>query len=442
MRLVRLILVVLLMCAELCAQPQTAPTLPPAPASEAITLSAALWMAQAHSAQFRAAQANAALAKEDRVQARSALLPGIAYNDQFLYTQGNGTQSGRFIASNGVHEYVSQGTAHQVISLQQFAEYRKAGAVAAMARARAEVAARGLVVTVVRSYYAVLAAERKHANASVAGEEAAQFLSLSEKLEAGGEAAHSDVLKAQLQRNDRKRNLNDSQVELLNSRLELAVLILPSVTDSFKLADDLGEQPSLPQLEEVQEAAADKNPELRAAMASVRASYAELNASRAAHLPCLALDVFYGIDASHFATRSQGVGNQEVRNLGYAASATLNIPVFNWGATESRVRQSLIRLDQAKLELTVAQKQVLANVEEFYHEADAASAALATLRQSVEIAAESLRLIGLRYQAGESTVLEVVDAQNTLNTARNAYVDGSLRYRLALANLQTLTGTL
>jgi outer membrane protein len=51
-------------------------------------------------------------------------------------------------------------------------------------------------------------------------------------------------------------------------------------------------------------------------------------------------------------------------------------------------------------------------------------------------------LTTLRYQAGESTVLEVVDAQNTLTAARNAYDDGQARYRIAQANLQTLTGTL
>jgi outer membrane protein TolC len=48
----------------------------------------------------------------------------------------------------------------------------------------------------------------------------------------------------------------------------------------------------------------------------------------------------------------------------------------------------------------------------------------------------------LRYQGGESTVLEVVDAQNTLTQARNAYSDGVVRYRAALAGLQTLTGTM
>jgi outer membrane protein TolC len=51
-----------------------------------------------------------------------------------------------------------------------------------------------------------------------------------------------------------------------------------------------------------------------------------------------------------------------------------------------------------------------------------------------------LRLVGLRYQAGESTALEVVDAENTVTSARNAYDDARLRYRVAVANLQTLTG--
>jgi outer membrane protein TolC len=48
----------------------------------------------------------------------------------------------------------------------------------------------------------------------------------------------------------------------------------------------------------------------------------------------------------------------------------------------------------------------------------------------------------LRYQAGEATALEIVDAQNTLITARNNYDDGEVRYRVAIANLQTLTGSL
>jgi outer membrane protein TolC len=64
-----------------------------------------------------------------------------------------------------------------------------------------------------------------------------------------------------------------------------------------------------------------------------------------------------------------------------------------------------------------------------------------SLGQSAELAADSSRLTTMRYQAGEATVLEVVDAQNTLTQARNAFNDGQARFRVALANLQTLTGT-
>ena len=64
------------------------------------------------------------------------------------------------------------------------------------------------------------------------------------------------------------------------------------------------------------------------------------------------------------------------------------------------------------------------------------------MRSSTDLAVESLRLTVLRYQAGEATAFEVVDSQNTVTLARNAYDDGLARYRVALTNLQILTGTL
>jgi outer membrane protein len=80
------------------------------------------------------------------------------------------------------------------------------------------------------------------------------------------------------------------------------------------------------------------------------------------------------------------------------------------------------------------------DLQSFYKEAEASHAELDSLKLSTEMAAESLRLTTLRYQAGEATVLEVVDAQNTLTQTRNLYDDGQARFRLAIANLQTLTG--
>jgi outer membrane protein TolC len=63
------------------------------------------------------------------------------------------------------------------------------------------------------------------------------------------------------------------------------------------------------------------------------------------------------------------------------------------------------------------------------------------VRETADLAGEELRLTTLRYQAGQASALEVVDAQNALSQARNAYDDSQARFRLALAQLQTLTGS-
>lgn len=120
--------------------------------------------------------------------------------------------------------------------------------------------------------------------------------------------------------------------------------------------------------------------------------------------------------------------------------ATLNIPIWNWGATQSKVKQAELQRDQAKRELSLAQRKLLAEMQSLYAEASTAADELASLQRSAELGAESLRLTTLRYKNGESTVLEVVDAQNVATLSDAAYQDGAVRYRVALANLQTLTG--
>ena len=41
------------------------------------------------------------------------------------------------------------------------------------------------------------------------------------------------------------------------------------------------------------------------------------------------------------------------QNLGYVAQATLNIPVWTWGAIRSKVKQAELKREQAQLDLTL-----------------------------------------------------------------------------------------
>jgi outer membrane protein TolC len=370
------------------------------------------------------------------VQARAALLPNINYTNAFIYTQGNGV-TGVYIANNGVHEYISQGIAHEALSFGSLADYHRASAAQALAQARSEIAARGLVVTVVQNFYGVLASHDKTENVARATNEAQHFLELSKKLEAGGEVAHSDVIKAQIQANDAQRLLQDTKLMEQNARLTLAVLLFPDFFQDFTLVNDLAAAPVLPDRTAAEQLAKTNNPELRAALSAVSVAEKEVTVAKAGHLPSLSVDMFYGIDANQFATEDR----TGLRNLGYSGAATLNIPVFSWGATQSKVKQAELQRHQAQVELSAAQRKALADFQSFYAEAQTAQGQLDTLRDSAALAADSLRLTTLRYQSGEATALEVVDAQNTLTAAGNALSDGESRYHLALANLQTLTGT-
>lgn len=432
----------------LTAQTQSASATPTSGAPITITLQDALQRARLNDPQYRSAITGLGLAREDRVQARAGLLPNLNYNNSFIYTQGTGPlpvncaantlgcPTSKFIANNGVHEYISQADVHQALSLTNFADYRRSSAALAQARAKAEIATRGLVVTVTQSYYGLVVAQRKYSTAQRAAAEAAHFLDISQKLESGGEVAHADVIKARIHAQQQQRDLQEAQLSMERSRLDLAVLLFPDFNQDFTVVDDLQTPEPLPTFAEVETAGKKNNPDLRAALAAFEVSNHEVTAAWGGLLPALSVDYFYGIDSNKFAIRTDGV-----RNLGYSTVATLQIPIFSWGSDRSKLKQAELRRDQAHVELTFAQRQLLSHLRQFYSEAETARSEMESLFSSAELAADSMRLTTLRYQAGESTVLEVVDAQNTLTQARNAYDDAQARFRLAVANLQTLTGT-
>jgi outer membrane protein TolC len=413
-----------------------------------ITLDEALRRAEANEPSYAAASAVSQSSALDRLIALGALLPSVVYHNQALYTQANGLQNQagqgvvaqpapRFIANNAVREYASQASINETLGLGRLAGVRRADAAEAMAEAELEIARRGLVAAVTGMFYGSLAAEHKRTVADRALQEAADFSKLTSEREQARAAAHADVVKAQLMEQQRQRDLEDAGVAAEKARLELGVLLFPDPRTPYALKADEG-APDLPSQAEVEEAAARNNPELKSALAALGVSNADVQAARAAYLPDLGLNVTYGIDAPQLAVN----GPENARNLGYSASVTLDIPVWDWLSTEHRVKQSEIRRDAARITLNATQRQLIARLDEAYSETAAARDQLASLEESVATAAESLRLTKLRYTGGEATVLEVVDAQSAFVMAENAREDGRVRYEAARANLKTLTGTM
>src|SRR5262249_8538603 len=158
----------------------------------------------------------------------------------------------------------------------------------------------------------------------------------------------SDAIKAQLQLQQQQRALQDAQLEMDRSRMELAVMIFPRFNESFTTVDDLENLAPVPSYEEMEKAAGEHNPQLRAGLAALRAANQQVAMAWGGFLPTLTLNYFYGIDANRFAVNGfDSASNSTFRSLGYSATATLQLPVWSWGAGRSKVKSAGLVRDQA-----------------------------------------------------------------------------------------------
>ena len=440
-----------------CAGPASANSLPQAPQpaaasanspAPAITLSQAMALAIQNDPAFATARAAAGSARLDAAITRSALLPNASANGVFTYTEPSGFVNKDapiglrdlpiFVANDSVHEYWAQILVNQTISLPNIANWRRSRAVAAQASADLESARRDLLVRVVAAYFGVVDTAEKAAVAQRALNEAQSFQDLTQKLEKGREVAQADVVKADLSVQQRQRDFADATLAAEKARLDLGVLLFADPLTPYTLADQKQLPGSLPDEATVQADAAHNNPDLRSALSAMKAAQNEVWAARLAYLPSIGLNYTYGINAPEVAANAPGA----VRNLGYSASVTINMPLWDWFSTQDKVRQSELREKASQAALTNTQRLLIAQLDEYYQEARVAEGQVASLETSVDTARESLRLTRMRYSAGEALALEVVDAENALAQAESALADGRLRAQVARANLQTLTGVL
>lgn len=414
-----------------------------------VTLQDALQRARKLDPTLLGALSDAKSAREDRLQARNAMLPTISGTSQYLNTQGNGiTPDGRYVTNDGIHVYRDWAILHQDLSpgiLMGTANIR-AKAAEALANAKTEIARRGLAVTVTKIYYGLVAAQRKYATAQAGLDQAKHFMDITQALERQGQAPHSDAVKAEIAYRIQKQAFDEARFAMEDTRLDLSVILFPDFNANFSVEDDLDSVPALPPFPEVQELAEKQNPDMRVALETAREADLDVKLAQTGFLPTLTVDGDYGIEANCFglhcsqsAFDAQKTG--QLPSLGYFLTISLTVPVWDWGTLRSKLHQAEYKQESAKAALSLAKRTDVSELYATYDEAMIARTELDDSSSTAELAAESLRLTNLRYPAGAAPASDVVDAETALVTARNAHADAQVRYRMLLSTLQTFTGS-
>jgi multidrug efflux system outer membrane protein len=230
-----------------------------------------------------------------------------------------------------------------------------------------------------------------------------------------GIASALDVLQAQgalsdalVQRREtgRQRAILERQLGQLTGQLDLRV----QAGELFALPVPPTPPAGLPS------ALLDRRPDIRAAEESLAASNAQIGVARAALFPAISLTGALGAQSAMFSNLlGSGAG---IWSLGYA----LALPIFDGGRRDARVDQAVARQHQALAGYQKAVETGFREVSEGLTNVAESGAAETELAARLKAARDALEFSNLRYEAGYSPFLEVLDAQRTANEAELAFV--------------------
>ena len=151
-----------------------------------------------------------------------------------------------------------------------------------------------------------------------------------------------------------------------------------------------------------------RRPDLRQAEAELVAANARIDEARAQYFPAVALTARLGSESSELSDLFSGPA------VVWTVAGSLFQPIFNAGRIASQVDAATSRREQAEL-------AYVATVQSAFRDAHDALAAHRTARDSLAAQedrraqfAEALRLAELRYKAGYTSYLEVLDNQRNL----------------------------
>jgi outer membrane protein len=244
----------------------------------------------------------------------------------------------------------------------------------------------------------------------------------------------SDLLSAKVFVSQMKDRQIRAQNDLAVAEMQLAREMGMAVDAQAEPAASLAE-PGMPgkTIEEWMHIALEQRPGLRSAQLQETAMGDETKAVKAEFGPKIGLFGSAERDA-------MALGGPSGTN--WTAGARLEFNVFAGGAQKARLAESAANANKAKHNVEWFRSGVQMEVRRAYLDGNAAAQRAASARGAVDQAKESLRIVQNRYEAGLTTVTELLRAQTAQLDATTAYLAALQDWQVARAQLERAAGLL
>ena len=292
--------------------------------------------------------------------------------------------------------------------------------------------ARDLVVLVAANgYLQTLAADARTQSARAQLQTSGTLYQQAQDLKQNGIVAGIDVLRAEVRLNGDRQRVTVFQNEFEKARLQLARLIGLPVGQPFTLSTDLPNVP-VPDLtiEQALAQAYRDRPDYLAAQERVRAAEASRAAAFSEQLPSVQVNANYGALGL---TAADSVAT-------YTLAGAVIIPIFQGGRSQGRLAEADADLRQRRAEAEDMRAQIYYDVRTAFFDLQANGEQLQVATRSRELANQELTQARDRFAAGVANNLEVVQAQQSVTTADEQYIDALLGYDVSKAVLARSLG--
>jgi outer membrane protein TolC len=292
--------------------------------------------------------------------------------------------------------------------------------------------ARELVVTVVVANYLLLIADQSEVASAESQEDTAKALfQQTSDQHTAGLAAAVDVLRSQVELQSRQQKLIVARNNLEKQKLVLARAIGLPPGQKFEITTQVAYQDlSIPPLDDAIQSAYKARPDFQSQLSQVRSAELLRKASSAERYPSIEQVADYGITGVNPASTHGTVD----------AAVTLRLPIFQGGRVHGDVLRADASLQRANQVLEDLRAQIDQEVRDAYLDLQATAQEVSVEKSTVTLATETLRQSRDRFRSGVTDNIEVVQAQDALATANDAYIASLYSYNLAKISLAKAIG--
>jgi outer membrane protein TolC len=381
-------------------------------------------------------------ARAERLRRLSALLPDIRGQLSGTRKQLNLTASGFKGPIDGINIStivgpfgVADARVYATQSIFNLSEIRrwKSTAAAEEASRYSNRNDRELVILLAGSAYLTVISDRATVAATRAQVTAAETLhAQAVDRNKSGVVAAIDVLRARVELQTEQQRLIAAENQLALDKLALARVIGLPKGQAFEVTDSV---PYAPldgiTLKEALERAITTRADYLSAKASVRAAELRRQSAAAANYPWLAANADYGdIGSPNFGT-SHGT---------FSVGVTLTVPIFQGTRVRADILEADSVLQQRKAELANLDGEIDEQVRRAFLNLQSSSDLVAVARGNIELAGQTLVQAQDRFSAGVATNLDVVQAQESVAAANQAYIASLYSYNVAKLSLAQAIG--